>query len=353
MSRLDLNVFVDFHHGDLYYALHKLFEERLGCHLYRPVGMDWYERGYWHIGDPYDTPHETAEQFLGMSESYKSLGAWFDQHQPSQDFNQHCVTMGDFQAMDFDIIISSHTLNDASYADLTKKFQPQATHISHVGNNDQNTTIPFVITSVDPKRLQPVKGQKVVYCRQEFDQEIFRYQPPTYEGTPKIKSFISPLGANEEARELFLDVEQALPSFDFKMHGNFLEDRDGNVSPLAAIAQKMRESLWGWSVIAPGFLDGLGGHIFQNWIASGRPLIVRMEDFEPFPNSPILQPGKNCLDITGMDVEGIASTIRTLSEPENHLQMCRNMKEVADRVIDFERDERNIRAFLEEIGVRP
>lgn len=42
-------VFADFHHGDLYRALQFLFEKRFGWPLYRPLGREYYDRGYfWH-----------------------------------------------------------------------------------------------------------------------------------------------------------------------------------------------------------------------------------------------------------------------------------------------------------------
>jgi len=44
-------VFCDFHHGGLYHAMHKLFVERLGYEMYRPIGMDWVTRGYWYVSD--------------------------------------------------------------------------------------------------------------------------------------------------------------------------------------------------------------------------------------------------------------------------------------------------------------
>ena len=53
-------VLCDFHHSSLLRSLVLLFEERLDMALYRPIGMDWFDEGFWAINNQRDT----AEQFL-------------------------------------------------------------------------------------------------------------------------------------------------------------------------------------------------------------------------------------------------------------------------------------------------
>ena len=55
-----MRIFADYHHGGLYHALHILFCERMGFELYRPIGFEWAERGYW----KYSENPPTIAQYL-------------------------------------------------------------------------------------------------------------------------------------------------------------------------------------------------------------------------------------------------------------------------------------------------
>ena len=41
-------VFADYHHSGLYRSFELLFEKRLGGTLFKPIGWDWWNQGYWH-----------------------------------------------------------------------------------------------------------------------------------------------------------------------------------------------------------------------------------------------------------------------------------------------------------------
>ena len=62
-----MNIFADLHHGDLFYSLHRLFVERLGWTLYRPIGHDWFNAGYWKIAEPYGNAKDTINQYLDIN----------------------------------------------------------------------------------------------------------------------------------------------------------------------------------------------------------------------------------------------------------------------------------------------
>lgn len=44
-----MRVLADYHHHDLFESLAILFEDRLGWELYRPIGMEWFDEGYWNF----------------------------------------------------------------------------------------------------------------------------------------------------------------------------------------------------------------------------------------------------------------------------------------------------------------
>jgi hypothetical protein len=60
---MSYNVFTDFHHASLLQSFILLFEKRLGGNVFRPIGMEWAEKGFWKI---YDHP-ATREQYLGLN----------------------------------------------------------------------------------------------------------------------------------------------------------------------------------------------------------------------------------------------------------------------------------------------
>ena len=62
-------VFTDFHHAGLLNSLILLFEGRMHGAVYRPIGIDWANKGYWAI---YDHP-ATRQQYLTLDQDRKSV----------------------------------------------------------------------------------------------------------------------------------------------------------------------------------------------------------------------------------------------------------------------------------------
>ena len=352
-----MKVFADFHHRDLYASFHYLFEKRLGMKLYRPIGLDWFEAGYWKIAEPYRPNHmPTVKQYLDPGQSnhpqFANHPAGSDEaeegvhylHQPGWVHTHRGITFETFKKMDFDLIISSIPAHDAPYGQLQRQYHPDAIHISHVGNVHQQTGSGYIMASSDPKGTPVKSHQKAVFIRQEFDLDLFRTEPIDYEQRANITSCIHIL----KRPQLFYDYEAALPDFTWKMYGS--EARDGGLQ-LEGVAEAMKKSWWGWFIRSPGEVDGYSGHIFLNHVATGRPLIVWMDDLKGFPPSPILIPDKTCIDLSQGTVEENTVKIREFSQPEAHNAMCEAMVEVAKRELNFDADEAKMRAFLEELGV--
>ncbi len=62
----EISVFTDLHHESLYQSLQLLFEKRLGWRLFRPAGLDWFQKGYWRIAELYNNAPDTISQFLEL-----------------------------------------------------------------------------------------------------------------------------------------------------------------------------------------------------------------------------------------------------------------------------------------------
>src|SRR5258706_14059099 len=105
-----MNVLVDYHHGNLYHSLHLLFEKRLGFKLFRPIGMQWAEQGWWKVHEPYGFALDTAGQYLDINDkhwdSYKNLNGdyklkddIYHVYDPENKFQHKAVTLEKFKEM--------------------------------------------------------------------------------------------------------------------------------------------------------------------------------------------------------------------------------------------------------------
>ena len=103
-------IFTDLHHGDLFYSLHRLFVERLGWELYRPIGLDWFNAGYWKIAEPYGNAQDTINQYLEINHAgyhqYKNLNGEhyveddiYHVYDPGHDYYQKAITLEKFKSM--------------------------------------------------------------------------------------------------------------------------------------------------------------------------------------------------------------------------------------------------------------
>ena len=66
-------ILCDYHHGELYESLLKLFEDRLGGKVYRPIGADWHTEGWWIMGNDAGM----IQQYLGDKFSIETGGGFW------------------------------------------------------------------------------------------------------------------------------------------------------------------------------------------------------------------------------------------------------------------------------------
>lgn len=347
-----MNIFADYHHGDLYYSFHLLFEKRLEHKLFRPIGMEWFHKGYWKIGDPYPNPSDTAMQYLSTegyigefpanAEYYVENDIYYAYQRP-QDFYHKAITLDTFKRMNFDIIISSIPAHDEAYAKLLDKYQPQAKHICHIGNNAQTSSCKNIMSSMPPDSFPILDYQNVCFCRQEFDVDMFKYIPFNYdlEGKRKLISILHYM----QSFPLMLEFEKKLTEYQFESYGCGMPL--GDIPTKRKMALKMREAFFGWFIRAPRFGDGYSGHTFLNWCASGRPLIARLNDNSQYPPSPLLKPDINCIDISDISIDDAIRKIRDFSKPDKHRILCEEMFNTFKTEVNFDRDAEKVKAFLE------
>jgi len=336
-----MNVLVDYHHGNLLYSLHLLFEKRLGWKMYRPIGLDWFDHGFFKIAEPYGNAQDTINQYLDISarewDRFKSLsgGSWKEDDvyrvpDGENNFVHRAITLDTFKKMKFDLVVSSHPLH-SNWADLLV-YQPEAKYIAQIGNENQNTNAENVLCSTAD--FKPQAGQNIINYHQEFDLDDYSYKPP--QNHNKITSFV--VGLPEAGT--FNSYKNSLPNYDFKAYGAGLDE--GSLGNAAEISKEMQDSAFGWH-IKPA--DGYG-HVIHKWYASGRPLITRKSYYEGKMASPLLIDGETCIDLDAHTFDENVQLIKYWSIPENHMRMCENAYQRFNAVVNFEAETEKIREWI-------
>jgi hypothetical protein len=338
-----MKVFADYHHGQLYHSLHFLFEERMKCELYRPIGLDWVTQGYWDIAKPYGNARDTIDQYLairgGKWDAFTNLNGScklkdnvYHIYEGQNDFYHHAITLDTFKRIKFDVIIATFPGHDKLWEHLWKKYQPQAKFIVQLGNEGQKTDAKNVISSV--YQYQPKDGQNVFFYHQEFQPGVFKYVSPYNHKLICSQVMLLPL------REIFLQYKQAMPDFTFKAHGQGAID--GNLNTIQIQAKNMQDSAFGWH-IKPA--DGYG-FIIHSWYASGRPVITRGSDYVNKTAGILLEDEVTCIDLDKRNFEDNMKVIRKWSEPENHRKMCQAAYERFQSAVDFDEEAKGLIKFI-------
>lgn len=248
-----MKILADRHHQGLTESLILLFQKRLGWEIYFQKGMEWYPE-FWDL-QPFK---DTATQYL--ERELEGLPG---------------ITLEEFNNTTFDVLLCSVPQHVGMWLKLKELYQPQAKLIFQVGNMwtfDNNFPIKNILASA---KVYPYIGFNVCEYHQEFDLEIFHFEPVKKE--KKIYSFINCLNTVDLYKrdwELFLELEKLMPDWEFKSFGG--QCRDGAIWDRKELADKMREATFIYQVKNQG--DGYGHNIFSS-AAVGRPLIVRASDY--------------------------------------------------------------------------
>ena len=347
-----MNVFADFHHDALYESLIILFEERLGYKLYRPIGKEWYDNGYWALGHG-----ETVGQYLDVH-IQKDYNRMYTDRDPlysrlnsnveSEDDGLYtinygyydtpkphkCVTLDKFTRMDFDIIISSVPQHIAPFNTLINKYQQGAKHIFQAGNNGWNpVNVNNILSSAKPLNIDNYKNS--IFYHQEFDTNLFKYYPCN---NPKRISNLMHCMDNENV-SLFLDLEKKL-DWDNKMYGG--QNRDGIIIwPISNLLNCIKDSGFIWHCKRAG--DGYGYNL-HHALACGKPVVVRKSFFKGMTIEPLLQHGVTCIDLDVCNTNEAATLLNTMAG--NYENVSKGVYEIFKNHVNFDKEFANIQQFL-------
>lgn len=285
-----MNILADFHHSTLLKSLYLTFEKRLGHTVYRPIGLDWFEQGFWKINNQEDT----AKQYLGMhqipTDGTPPLNEPLGQEEDGvhyigapDDWNR-AITLDAFKSMHFDIIIASIPQHVEPFKELIRLYQPHAKLVIQMGNEwDMSRYTDMNILASISRRPT---GANVLFYHQEFDTDIFKPVAPT--PARRVYSFINILQDWPVGWEDFTKLERDLRSYGVEFRSFGGQCRDGNIDGAKALAAKMGEASLIFHVKDAG--DGYG-HIIHNAYACGRPIITRRSFYSGKLAEDLLVPG--------------------------------------------------------------
>lgn len=359
---LAMRVLTDFHHSSLLRATNLLFGERLRMMVYRPIGLEWFDEGFWAINDQRDT----AEQFLSLDQAFEPRDQTpalnkltYDRDEllgeraedgvmyvadPGGASHHRACTLAFFKENRFDYVIASIPAHIPLFRELIAKYQPEAKLIVQIGNEWPLELLDGcnVLASVKP-RLMP--NANPVFYHQEFDLDIFHPSPAI--ANRKIYSFINILQNMPLAWSDFTGLEMILKArsgYEFKSFGG--QCRDGNMTGPIELADKMREAMMIFHVKEGG--DGFG-HIIYNAYAVGRPIITRSRFYKDRLAEELLIPG-TFIDLDENNLPAATNAINRLGYSPDHLmEMGERAATRFREVVDYVAEANRIKQWLEDL----
>lgn len=338
-----MNVFADLHHGDLYYSLQLLFEKRFGWKLYRPIGRDWYDRGYWYYASNNDPL--VIEQYLGNPAESKLYTGIIDgkdegDHYRYYDMRHSCdhraLTLDQFKKMPIDIIIATVPWNEEKFARLAKDFKPDAKLIRQEGNSgsDLNGIFKNVMASFVPDSVPPEINFQ--FYHQEFDLDIFDYRQPARHN--RVINLMNCLPSWLDY-PVWQEYKALMPDFEWRMHG--IQGEEGNLDGIRRVADALHETTF---VFHLKYMACAGGHVMMNALATGKPMIVKGSYLGGDMKE--LVDGYNCIDLEKRSPEDNVKFIKECSQPENYARMSQNTYNTFKKICDFDREFEQVKEFI-------
>ncbi len=330
-----MRILTDFHHSSLLRSLVLLFEGRLDAELFRPIGMEWFDEGFWGINNQRDT----AMQFLDYgSQPYdftpplnevaiRKDGVFWVADPGGYTHHKSC-TLDYFKNNQFDFVIASIPAHIPLFERLIAEFNPKAKLIIQMGNNwDIDKYAGYnIMASLAPQ----FTAANAIFYHQEFDLKVFNDTP--VQPNRKIYSFLNIIQNSGIGWEDYSELKRRMERYgwEFKAYGG--QCPDGNMTGAHQLARKMREASLVFHVKPGG--DGFG-HIIHNAYAVGRPVITRSSHYRGQLAEQLLVPGTFIdLDKYGRnEVKNILDQL--VLDPDSLIEMGRAAAQRFDEVVDY------------------
>lgn len=352
-----MNILCDFHHSDLWWSNHLIFERALGHTLFRPRGMEWFERGYWHLDAQHVARQFLVDSMFKLSEIHHypqcrvkvpteynaGLRASMGAIEGCQYFPFiNTLSFDEFADAKIDVIMATQAGLQEPFLRLKKDLKPNAKLVREEGNilgwTALHPEFPNLLTSDLPTFQRANAHNKFLY-HQRFDTEnILTFTEPTVFN--RITSFMPMFRAHKNLYEFADSHDSGMELVDYGHHS-----KGGFLVPKARYAEAMRATSFVWHVKPGG--DGFG-HVIHNSFAMGRPVITIEEDYRNAIAHALLEDGKTCI-LIGRDPVENSKKIRSMSDPATITEMCRNAAAKFRNYIDYKFEADQIRVFLERL----
>lgn len=353
-----MRVITDFHHSSLLRSLVLLFQDRLEMEVYRPIGMEWFDEGYWAINKQLDT----AEQFLKYEsqpiDNTSPLNSILEKElmgvddgiyeilDPGDMTTHYACTLKFFKENQFDYVIASIPAHVPIFKELIRKYQPKAKLIIQMGNNwdiDQYAG-ENVLTSIKPRQTRA----NAMFYHQEFDLDIFKPSPvPTQPANRKIYSFVNVIQNHNRAWHDYMLLKGRAENEGYKVRAYGGQCPDGNMTGPKELANKMREAMFIFHVKDGG--DGFG-HIIHNAYAVGRPIITRSSDYRGQLAEDLLTHG-TYIDLDQYNTnEAMAVINNYYQNPELLVNMGRKASDRFKEIVNYKKEAEDIKQWLNELS---
>jgi hypothetical protein len=353
-----VNILCDFHHSDLWWSHHLIFEKALGHKLFRPRGMEWFSSGYYQ-----QKSKEVAKQFLvdsmftvaqvaqhreypvgKLAGIHRNVRASMDTVVGSDAYPlMQTLSLEEFGSIQIDVIMATTSDMQEPWVKLKKDRKPKARLVREEGNIIGWATLhpeyKNILTSDLPSYLNADAPNKLLY-HQKFDVDgLFRHREPKVFN--RITCFMPGFRVCPELVKL---AERNTPDgMEFRDYGH--HSKLGFISTKEKFVGAMAETSFVWHVKPGG--DGFG-HVLHNSIAMGRPVITRIEDYNRTQALPLLLDRKTCI-LLGGDVTENKRKIVECSSPERLLEMSRSAASRFRSVVDYEWEASEIGRFLDRL----
>jgi len=337
------SILADFHHADLFESHQLVFVDRFGWDLYRPIGMQWFEEGYWRFGrELFDDA--LAKQFLGIHGGDVDQGDHWervDVNHPGRLYKM--MTLEQARSRPWDFVLSSVTENDEGLHRFAQEVG--ARWVTYIGNQGQPIRWdlePLAIVSV---RMDLARPHRAAVVHQEFSLEDFRYVPPTRRDL--VASFV-PCFPSTPPYATFREFAETMSDFEWRVYGPYGdaptdEYSAGVIDTTPGVAIAMRETGFIWhSKLADGF-----GHVVHNAFACGRPVIGSMSCYVGKTAEPLWIDSVTCIDIDRRTPDEVRRVMREMRDsPDRHMRMCQAAAARFQEVVNFDGDAEKIRELL-------
>ena len=347
-----MKILCDYHHGELYNSILRLFEDRLGADVYRPTGREWHDENYWHIvrGNEGVIDQYLSDRFLSKDNQtgvYLYDGGAHNvkyYNEILNVYNRHphkCITLPAAREMKWDIIISTLYGHFDPMEDFRIKYCPGAKHILQMGNNvfDRPTRVMNVMNSTG---IDHSTVPNYIQYFQEFDTTHLNPSMPMNDGKFIATFLINNIGhKGEDYRKL----QEFLPDWICKEYGWL--NKDGDIHGFYDQCDRMREMGFMWHVKMNG--DGYGYNLHRALYA-GKPVILNLSSVyqsHRLTNIGFFEDGKTIINFDGKTLQEIAKSILHIhSDWKSYSDfIASRMREI----VDFDNECLRVKKFLENL----